>query len=235
MLIPVILSGGAGTRLWPVSREGHPKPFMTLADGQTLIGKTYRRAAALANPGNLITVTNRDYYFLSKDEFEAAKLGDGRSASYLLEPAGRNTAPAVALAAISVAETFGRDAMLLVLAADHLILDEKAFGRAVAQAVTLAEQDWLVTPRSSRVGMRLHGQQPLARSRPQELPSEGTVTGAIQVPADGQPVLFLADHPLTGGYPVIAVVASHHLALAAQTPVGCRLRLRVIAPFAPAA
>ena len=145
MLIPVILSGGAGTRLWPVSREGHPKPFMTLADGQTLIGKTYRRAAALANPGNLITVTNRDYYFLSKDEFEAAKLGDGRSASYLLEPAGRNTAPAVALAAISVAETFGRDAMLLVLAADHLILDEKAFGRAVAQAVTLAEQDWLVT------------------------------------------------------------------------------------------
>ncbi|UHJ65823.1 5-oxoprolinase/urea amidolyase family protein [Melaminivora jejuensis] len=99
----------------------------------------------------------------------------------------------------------------------------------------LQEQDWLVTPRSSRVGMRLHGQQPLARSRPQELPSEGTVTGAIQVPADGQPVLFLADHPLTGGYPVIAVVASHHLALAAQTPVGCRLRLRVIAPFAPAA
>ena len=145
MLIPVILSGGAGTRLWPVSREGHPKPFMTLADGQTLIAKTYRRAAALANPGNLITVTNRDYYFLSKDEFEAARLGEGRSATYLLEPAGRNTAPAVALAAPGVAETFGRDAMLLVLAADHLILDDAAFRRAVAQAETLAEQDWLVT------------------------------------------------------------------------------------------
>ena len=72
MLIPVILSGGAGTRLWPVSREGHPKPFMTLADGQTLIGKTYRRAARLADPGAIMTVTNRDYFFLSKDEFDGA-------------------------------------------------------------------------------------------------------------------------------------------------------------------
>lgn len=145
MLIPVILSGGAGTRLWPVSREGHPKPFMTLADGQTLIGKTYRRAAALADPGTLYTVTNRDYYFLSKDEFEAARLGESRQATYLLEPSGRNTAPAVAVAALSIAETFGRDALMLVLAADHLILDDKSFGRAVAQARTLAEQDWLVT------------------------------------------------------------------------------------------
>jgi len=99
-------------------------------------------------------------------------------------------------------------------------------------AVALLQgQGWRVTPQSNRVGMRLHGAQPLARSRHDELPSEGTAVGAIQVPASGQPVLFLADHPLTGGYPVIAVVASHHLGLAAQIPVGCSVRFRVIAPF----
>jgi KipI family sensor histidine kinase inhibitor len=95
----------------------------------------------------------------------------------------------------------------------------------------LARQPWRVTPQSNRVGMRLHGAMPLARSRHDELPSEGTATGAIQVPASGQPVLFLADHPLTGGYPVIAVVARHHLDLAAQIPVGCSVRFRVVAPF----
>ena len=75
MLIPVILSGGAGTRLWPVSREGHPKPFMTLPDGQSLLGKTYRRAAGLLDGwGDIVTVTNREYYFQSKDHYQAARL-----------------------------------------------------------------------------------------------------------------------------------------------------------------
>lgn len=94
-----------------------------------------------------------------------------------------------------------------------------------------ATQEWLVTPQSNRIGIRLHGESPLIRCRHDELPSEGTVTGAIQVPISGQPVLFLADHPLTGGYPVVAAVASHHLYLAAQLPVGCRLRFNIIAPF----
>ena len=97
--------------------------------------------------------------------------------------------------------------------------------------VLLQGQGWRVTPQSNRIGMRLAGAEPLTRSRHGELPSEGTVTGAIQVPAGGQPVLFLADHPLTGGYPVIAAVASHHLGLAAQIPVGCTVRFRAIAPF----
>ncbi|MDR8896839.1 Alginate biosynthesis protein AlgA [Burkholderia multivorans] len=117
MLIPVILSGGAGTRLWPVSREGHPKPFMKLADGESLLLKTYRRAAAAAGGdaqaqrGEILTVTNRDYYFMSKDEFVCAKLGEGQSGVFMLEPAGRNTAPAVAMAAHHVAEKYGRDAL----------------------------------------------------------------------------------------------------------------------------
>lgn len=96
----------------------------------------------------------------------------------------------------------------------------------------LTSQAWTVTPRSNRVGLRLNGDTPLARRRHEELPSEGTVAGAVQVPADGQPVLFLADHPLTGGYPVIGAVAPYHLDLAGQIPVGCRIRFHPIRPFA---
>lgn len=90
---------------------------------------------------------------------------------------------------------------------------------------SLCNQDWAVTPRSNRVGMRLDG-QPLRRSRDGELPSEGTVAGALQIPPEGQPVLFLADHPITGGYPVIAVVVDHQLDLAAQVPIGGSIRFR---------
>lgn len=93
---------------------------------------------------------------------------------------------------------------------------------------TLGSQSWQVTPQSNRIGIRLAGAQPLTRSRHDELPSEGTVSGAIQVPISGQPVLFLADHPLTGGYPVIAAVASHHLDLAAQIPSGCFIRFNIL-------
>ncbi|PFH26945.1 mannose-1-phosphate guanylyltransferase/mannose-6-phosphate isomerase [Burkholderia sp. JKS000303] len=151
MLIPVILSGGAGTRLWPVSREGHPKPFMKLADGESLLLKTYRRAAAAVGQdaesacAELLTVTNRDYYFMSKDEFVCAALGDQQSGVFMLEPSGRNTAPAVAMAAHHVAEKYGRDALMLVLAADHLVQDQQGFSAAVASAVDLAKQGKLVT------------------------------------------------------------------------------------------
>jgi len=143
MLIPVILSGGAGTRLWPVSREGHPKPFMKLADGESLLLKTYRRAAAVTKKqGPLLTVTNRDYYFMSKDELS---LLEGQHGDFLLEPVGRNTAPAVALAARMLEARYGRDAIMLVLAADHLIQDQEKFIQAVSEAQGLAEEGRLVT------------------------------------------------------------------------------------------
>ena len=96
----------------------------------------------------------------------------------------------------------------------------------------LGAQEWMVTPESSRVGIRLAGATPLERARTDELQSEGTVRGALQVPPNGQPVLFLSDHPLTGGYPVIGSVAPHHLDLAGQIPIGARIRLVPIAPFA---
>jgi len=143
-LIPVILSGGSGTRLWPVSREGHPKPFMLLPDGQSLLGKTYARACALATAGEVVTVTNRDYYFLSRDEFDKLKPGATRP-RYLLEPQGRNTAPAVAMAALHVANVHGEDAIMLVMAADHLIQKTDAFEEAAARATEAAARGDLVT------------------------------------------------------------------------------------------
>ncbi|MCF6368061.1 5-oxoprolinase subunit PxpB [Rhizobium halophilum] len=100
------------------------------------------------------------------------------------------------------------------------------------EAVTsFLSQRWVVTGQTSRVGIRLQGKA-LERAVKDELPSEATVRGAIQVPASGQPVLFLADHPLTGGYPVIANVACHHLDLAGQIPVGARIRFNAVdGPF----
>ena len=95
---------------------------------------------------------------------------------------------------------------------------------------TLTGQDWTVTPRSDRVGIRLHGETPLERSVAGELPSEGAVNGAIQVPPDGQPVLFLPDHPLTGGYPIIGALTDRCLDLAGQLPPGARIRFRVVDP-----
>lgn len=97
-----------------------------------------------------------------------------------------------------------------------------------------AEQAWTVTAQSNRVGLRLSGASPLTRSHAmegKELPSEGTVRGAIQVPTAGQPILFMADHPLTGGYPVIACVADYHLDLAGQLPIGALIRFRPARTF----
>jgi mannose-1-phosphate guanylyltransferase len=143
-LIPVILSGGVGSRLWPVSREAHPKPFMTLPDGQNLIQKTFLRAAALAGVSEVMTVTNRDLLFKTEDEYRTVNK-KGLAQGFILEPFGRNTAAAVAMAALQIKQLHGADAHMLVLAADHLIQDEKAFAAAVANAVHLSEKGWLVT------------------------------------------------------------------------------------------
>jgi len=142
--VPVILSGGAGSRLWPVSREALPKPFIKLVDGETLLAKTLRRALACADGNGVLTVTNRDYFFLTRDEYAATKHA-GAQLDFLLEPVSRNTAPAICAAALDVSKRHGKDAVILVLPADHLIKDEKAFATAVGEAKKLAEQGWLVT------------------------------------------------------------------------------------------
>jgi len=143
-LIPVILSGGAGTRLWPVSRELHPKPFIRLADGQSLLQKSFLRAIALPGAVEVLTVTNRNLFFKTADEYRETgtipvPLG------FILEPEGRNTAPAIAAAALTIFKQYGPDAVMLFLTADHLIADFKAFSAAVATAIALAEQGKVAT------------------------------------------------------------------------------------------
>ncbi len=142
-LIPVILCGGAGSRLWPVSRESHPKPFIRLADGQSLLQKAFLRGAQLPGVSQVLTVTNREFFFKTEDEF--CEVNAGRlPTSFLLEPFGRNTAAAVAASAVMVAEK-EPEATLLVLAADHLIADQAAFAAAVESATALAREGKLVT------------------------------------------------------------------------------------------
>jgi len=143
-LVPIILSGGRGARLWPVSRELHPKPFIRLDDGESLLQKAFLRAAALPGVHEVLTVTNRDLYFKTADEYgevnrRQVPLG------FILESAGRNTAPAIAAAALNADRRFGKDAILLILTADHLIADLPAFQDAVEQATRLAAQGRVVT------------------------------------------------------------------------------------------
>ncbi len=146
MLIPVILSGGAGTRLWPVSRSAYPKPFMQMGDGQSLLYKTLDRALKITGVGgSVLTVTGRDYYFLTRDEYATHPQAQVDKLPFLLEPVGRNTAPAIVLAAMYAREQFGADATLLVLPADHLIRDLDAFAADAARASALARDGWMVT------------------------------------------------------------------------------------------
>lgn len=139
MLTPIILSGGAGTRLWPVSREAHPKPFMRIGDGKSLLIKTYERAQLVCGDRTPLIVTNRDYYLRSRNELAGQEL----KPHYLLEPAGRNTAPAVTLAALWAAQQ-DPNSCLLVMPADHLITDSAAFRQAADHAATMARDGFLV-------------------------------------------------------------------------------------------
>lgn len=143
-LNPVILSGGVGSRLWPVSREAHPKPFMQLPDGQSLLQKTFIRASNLAGCEEITTVTNRELYFKSGDEYRSVN-PQQKKIKFILEPFGRNTAAAIAAAALEISRTQGPETLILALAADHLISDIEAFNQAVEQAKQLANQGCLVT------------------------------------------------------------------------------------------
>jgi mannose-1-phosphate guanylyltransferase len=144
MLIPTILCGGAGSRLWPVSRELHPKPFIRLADGQSLLQKAFLRGAALPDVSEVLTITNRELLFKTKDEFAEVNKA-ALAATFILEPEGRNTAAAIAVAAVHVAKCYSKDALMLVLAADHLITDQVAFADVVAKAKDLASKGKVVT------------------------------------------------------------------------------------------
>lgn len=141
MLHPVVLSGGSGTRLWPLSRQNQPKQFLALMGDHSLYQETVLRASRLPGAGAPVTVCAEDHRFMVGEQLQAVGIADGR---ILLEPTARNTAPAIALAAVDLAAR-DADALMLVLPADHLIEDEAAFREAVAHAMGLARDGWLVT------------------------------------------------------------------------------------------
>jgi len=136
MIKAVIMAGGSGTRLWPLSRAGHPKQFLALNGKETMLQATMKRLDSL-NIDASVTICNEDHrFFVAEQLREINRLG-----SIILEPIGRNTAPAIALAALMDEG----DPLLLVLAADHVIQDEAAFTTAVIKALALAEAGKLVT------------------------------------------------------------------------------------------
>lgn len=143
-MIPVILSGGSGTRLWPLSRSSYPKQFLPITEEKTLFQMTLERISnlnqALANFQNPIIVTNENHRFIVAEQLRLQKT----SAQILLEPIARNTAPAIAAAA-ELALSRGEDPVLLILAADHVIEQQEAFNQAVAVGLSAAESGKLVT------------------------------------------------------------------------------------------
>ena len=139
-MIPVILSGGSGTRLWPLSREAYPKQFLPLVGEHTMLQATWERIAPLASAAPMV-VANEEHRFMVAEQLR--QVGCVPSA-ILLEPVGRNTAPAIAVAALQAMRE-GTDPLLLVLPSDHVISDAPAFQAAVRQAEPAASQGRLVT------------------------------------------------------------------------------------------
>ena len=142
-LVITILSGGAGSRLWPLSRDNQPKPFIRLQDGQSLLQKAFLRGAHLTSAVEILTVTNQELFFQTIDHYE--EINHPIQKRFILEPEGRNTAAAIAAAAIDIQERYGEDVIMLVLPADHVVANENAFMKAVDQALLFAEDSQLVT------------------------------------------------------------------------------------------
>ena len=142
-IIPVILSGGSGTRLWPLSRESYPKQFLALDSRtkKTLLQKTYERLLGLEGLENPIVICNEDHRFIVAEQFREINTDPQ---AIILEPVGRNTAPAIAVAALQ-AISLGKDPLLLILAADHLIENIIEFQRVIQSAKVYAKQGRLVT------------------------------------------------------------------------------------------
>ncbi len=138
LVTPVILSGGSGTRLWPLSRTGRPKQLLSLTHAETMLQLTAQRMPAEAGFASPLVVANAAHADMIGDQLAAIGIED---ASIILEPVGRNTAPAIAAAALMLP----RDALMLVMPSDHVIRDVDAFRAAVTAALPLAGEGWLTT------------------------------------------------------------------------------------------
>ncbi|WP_445766112.1 mannose-1-phosphate guanylyltransferase/mannose-6-phosphate isomerase [Rheinheimera sp.] len=140
-MIPVILSGGSGTRLWPLSRAKKPKQFLPLLNDKSMLQNTLLRLKGLPDLAAPMVICNEDHRFMVAEQLREVS---NQQADIILEPVGRNTAPAIAVAALK-ALADNQDALLLVLAADHAIRDIPAFHRAIELATPAAQQGKLVT------------------------------------------------------------------------------------------
>lgn len=140
-ILPVLLAGGSGTRLWPLSREQYPKQFLRLTGESTLLQQTALRAAGLKDSLPPLAICGDKHRFIVAEQLREAGIA---SAQVLLEPEGRNTAPAAAAAAHFAAEKYGRDVLLFLMTADHVIPDEVAFGATTLVAAHAAQSDYIV-------------------------------------------------------------------------------------------
>ena len=142
MLLPVIMAGGSGSRLWPLSREQYPKQFLSVSNDQSMLQQTLSRLDGLQHSAPLL-ICNEEHRFVTAEQL---RIADQKHSGIILEPVGRNTAPAIALAALqALSNSNDDDPLLLVLAADHVIQDPDAFHAAVVQAQPFAEQGKFVT------------------------------------------------------------------------------------------
>jgi KipI family sensor histidine kinase inhibitor len=215
--VPLTVHGPRGTR------HAVPGAAFALDDGEVLVVGAPPRGvySYLAVRGGWEAESVLD----SASGDVLARIGPGRLVAGDELGVGRAWSESVAAAA--------HDAQRSVSAPDEVTLLDVVLGPRddwfTAEALErLTGQRFTVTAQSNRIGLRLEGEHPLERSVLRELPSEATVSGALQVPPDGQPVLFMADHPVTGGYPVVACVVGDQLDRAAQVPVGASVRFRVV-------
>ena len=143
MILPVIMAGGTGSRLWPLSRELYPKQFLAITGEQSMLQQTVARLSGIEHQAPLL-ICNEEHRFIAAEQL---RLGNFEYAGIILEPVGRNTAPAIALAALQALKTVskGKDPILLVLAADHLIENTEAFHSSVERALPFAQDNQLVT------------------------------------------------------------------------------------------
>lgn len=172
-LIPTIICGGAGARLWPLSRSLHPKPFIALFGEQSLLQKTVSRATRLDGVGELLTVTNDALLFLALEQYQTV-VPEQLHQHFILEPEGRDTAGAAIAAALHIQARFGDEATMLLMPADHLIEDFDSFQASVTQAERLADQGQIV----------VFGIQP-----------KGPETGYGYIEADGDRVSRFVEKP----------------------------------------
>lgn len=142
-IVPIILSGGSGARLWPLSREAYPKQFLPLVDQHTMLQNTALRIAGLNGIAAPLVVCNTEHRFMVAEQLRSVGI---QPAAVILEPIGRNTAPAVAVAALRVqSESAATDPILLVLPADHVIADVEGFRAAILQVAPQADAGRLIT------------------------------------------------------------------------------------------